>query len=79
MPAGTRLKGDTLKLETYFPIPKFQDIPQDRIVEIENLSKKIIELSKENNVKSTKMLAIKIDSLIASIYGLTQNEINELC
>lgn len=62
-----------------FPIPKFQDIPQDRIVEIENLSKKIIELSKENNVKSTKMLAIRIDSLIASIYGLTQNEINELC
>ena len=62
-----------------FPIPKFQDIPQDRIIEIEKLSKKIIELSKGNNVKSTKILTIKIDSLIASIYGLTQNEINELC
>ena len=76
------VKGAFLRMLTYimpFPIPKFQDIPQDRIVEIENLSKKIIELSKENNVKSTKMLAIKIDSLIASIYGLTQNEINELC
>ena len=52
---------------------------QDRIIEIEKLSKKIIELSKGNNVKSTKILTIKIDSLIASIYGLTQNEINELC
>lgn len=57
----------------------YQDIPQDRIIEIEKLSKKIIELSKGNNVKSTKILTIKIDSLIASIYGLTQNEINELC
>ena len=80
---GSVLRGGYYTFKTNyimpFPIPKFQDIPQDRIVEIENLSKKIIELSKENNVKSTKMLAIKIDSLIASIYGLTQNEINELC
>ena len=80
---GSVLRGGYYTFKTNyimpFPIPKFQDIPQDRIVEIENLSKKIIELSKENNVKSTKMLAVKIDSLIASIYGLTQNEINELC
>lgn len=80
---GSVLRGGYYTFKTNyimpFPIPKFQDIPQDRIIEIEKLSKKIIELSKGNNVKSTKILTIKIDSLIASIYGLTQNEINELC
>ena len=79
---GSVLRGGYYTFKTNyikpFPIPKFQDIPKDKIIEVENLSKKMVELSKNNNKELISTLTIRIDLSIARIYGLTQNEINEL-
>mgnify|MGYP007124961371 CR=1 FL=1 len=66
MPAGTRLKGDTLKLETYMFIEQLP-IPQ---LKIENKELAQIERLIDNNNYT------EIEYIVYNLYGLTQDEIN---
>lgn len=70
-----------LRMEThilnYVNIPKFDD--KNKIcLEISDLSQQAHELAKENKIEEVKVIEEKIDQKVAELYGITNEELEEI-